>query len=76
MIQDVNYMVWCIRNDIKIFPIRLQTATERYNIGYTVNNNKVKVIDEVYYLETSKKGAGVYDKIKELQKYFYNKNNK
>jgi len=76
MIQEVNYMVWCIRNEIKIFPIRLETATETYKIGYTVNDGKVEKLDNIYYRNTSKKGTGVYDKIKELQKYFYNKNNK
>ena len=76
MIPKVNYMEWCIRNEIKVFPIRLPTATESYQIGYTVNDGKVKKLDNTYYLKTSKKGAGVYDKIKELQEYFYNKNNK
>ena len=68
-------MEWCIRNKIKVFPIRLQQVSECYKIGYTVNDGKEETLSEIYYIKTSKKGAGVYDKIKELQKYFYNKNN-
>jgi len=75
MKQEPNYQYWCIKNGIKVFPIRLPTVSESYEIGYTVNDGRVIKLKNTYSLKTSKKDAGVFDKIKELQKYFHDKNN-
>jgi len=70
------HRVWCIRNDIKIYPIRLATATESYKIGITINSTPEEKGDNIYPLDTNKIAIGVYDKIKEMQQYFYDLNNK
>ena len=66
---------WCIRNDIKIYPIRLATVSERYKIGITINSAPEEKGDHVYPLDTNKITIGVYDKIKKMQQYFYELNN-
>ncbi len=69
------HRTWCIRNDIKIYPIRLLTASESYKIGITTNTLSEKIGDHIYLLDTNKTTIGVYDKIKEMQQYFYDLNN-
>jgi len=69
------HRTWCIRNDIKIYPIRLETPTERYKIGVTTDTAPEKIGKQVYQVDTNKKSVGVYDKIKEMQQYFYELNN-
>lgn len=73
---EATYRVWCIGKGIKIYPIRLQSAVERYKIGVQIDERPEKIGEQTYNLKSSKKGTGVYDKIKELQESFYNKNNK
>lgn len=69
------HRTWCIRNDIKIYPIRLETATECYKIGITTNKTPEKIGKQIYPVVTNKIAIGVYDKIKEMQQYFYDLNN-
>lgn len=71
-----KYMSWCFENDIKIYPIRLQMPLERYKVGVQVSDAPEKISDQIYTVETTKNTTGVYDKIKELYKYFYTKNHK
>ena len=66
---------WCIRNDIKIYPIRLATVSESYKIGLTIDNALEEKGDHIYPLDTNKTTIGVYDKIKKMQQYFYELNN-
>ncbi|NQY31095.1 MAG: hypothetical protein HRT69_16720 [Flavobacteriaceae bacterium] len=74
MYKDELHRVWCIRNDIKIYPIRLETTTERYKIGITINNTPEEKGDHIYPVDTNKTTIGVYDKIKEMQQYFFDLN--
>jgi hypothetical protein len=70
-----KYMSWCFANDIKIYPIRLQMPLERYKVGIQINNKPEQVGAQIYTNETTKNTVGVYDKIKDLYKHFYTKNN-
>lgn len=72
----LTYQSWCIANGIKIYPIRLKVASERYKIGVQVNDAAPKTGEEIYTATTTTNTVGVYDKIIELYKHFYNKNNK
>lgn len=74
--EILTYQSWCINNGIKIYPVRLITASERYKIGVQVNDSAPKNGKEIYTVTTTKNSVGVYDKIIEMYKYFYNKNNK
>jgi len=69
------HRTWCIRNEIKIYPIRLEPPTERYKIGVITNTASEKIGKQIYPLDTNKTAIGVYDKIKEMQQYFYDLNN-
>jgi len=71
---DKLHREWCIRNEIKIYPIRLTTASESYKIGVTIGNDSEEKGDHVYPVATNKVTIGVYDKIKEMQQYFYDLN--
>jgi len=70
------HRTWCIRNEIKIYPIRLEAPTERYKVGITTDTAPEKIGKQVYPVDSNKVTIGVYDKIKEMQQYFYDLNSK
>lgn len=63
-----KYATWCWENGIKIFPIPLNATGTVLKIAVE-KNGKIKLGEEKYT------NATVYDKIKELYKLIFTKNN-
>lgn len=64
----VKYSSWCFENGIKIIPIPLNTTGTVLKIGIE-KKGKIKLGEEKYTQAT------IYDKIKELYKTIFIKNN-
>ncbi|NQY31142.1 MAG: hypothetical protein HRT69_16960 [Flavobacteriaceae bacterium] len=45
---------WRIRNEIKIYPIRLEIPTKHYKIGITTNTAPEKIGKQIYPVEPTK----------------------